>query len=275
MPFQNPSGKGYPKSQLGSNPIVIIPDANAFKAAFKRLPLLADAGFDPLPTYLEPQKSPQGKRWQELGEKYPLILSAGQRDLFYTASQMHQVGWLRKHRPFAVAAMASRTAAKYNITDGQEVYVVTDRGQSRMHAKVDDRIAEGVIMVPHGWHGEGNCNLLTDCRTESRESIMGYPTWKSQLCTLRPVGKSTPWASHSFKDRYHLRNRCRNRDDGNMEHYPFFETVYRSQAADGNAGGIALLVNQLHCCSEYDYDNDYQTKTLPLPLYLKIACQAE
>lgn len=60
-----------------------------------------------------------------------------------------------------------------------------------MHAQVDDRIADGVIMVPHGWHGEGNCNLLTDCRAESREPIMGYPTWKSQLCAIKPVVEAT------------------------------------------------------------------------------------
>lgn len=67
----------------------------------------------------------------------------------------------------------------------------TDRGQARMYAQVDDRIADGVIMVPHGWHGEGNCNLLTDCRADSREPIMGYPTWKSQLCAVQPVEETT------------------------------------------------------------------------------------
>jgi anaerobic selenocysteine-containing dehydrogenase len=146
---------------------------------------LADVGFDPLPTYLEPEKSPQGKRWKELGEKYPLILSTGQRDLWYTASQMHHIDWLRERRPTAVAEIGPKTAAEYKITHGQDVYVETDRGQARMRAYVDDRIAEGVVLVPHGWSGEQNCNLLTDCRPESREPIMGYPTWKSQLCTIR------------------------------------------------------------------------------------------
>jgi anaerobic selenocysteine-containing dehydrogenase len=42
---------------------------------------IADVGFDPLPTYLEPVKSPQGQGWNEMGEKYPLILTTGQRDL--------------------------------------------------------------------------------------------------------------------------------------------------------------------------------------------------
>jgi anaerobic selenocysteine-containing dehydrogenase len=146
---------------------------------------LADVGFDPLPTYLEPEKSPQGTRWNELKEKYPLILSTGQRDLFYTASQMHHIDGLRKHRPSPVAEMGPETAAKYSLVNDQEVYVETDRGRARMRAKVDERVAEGVVLVPHGWQGDGNANLLTDCTC--REPIMGYPTWKSQLCRVQPV----------------------------------------------------------------------------------------
>ena len=153
---------------------------------------VADAGFEPLPTYLEPQKSPQGERWKELGEKYPLILTTGQRDLFYTASQMHNIDALKKHRPHAWVEMSPSTAVQYKITDGQMVYIKTDRGQALMQAKVDERIADGVIMVPHGWQGEANCNQLTDSRAESREPIMGYPTWKSQLCTLKPAWCITP-----------------------------------------------------------------------------------
>ena len=98
---------------------------------------------------------------------------------------MHHIDWLRKKRPSAVAEMGPQTASRFNITHDQDIFVETDRGRARMRAKVDERISEGVVLVPHGWQGEGNCNLLTDCRC--REPIMGYPTWKSQLCSVRPV----------------------------------------------------------------------------------------
>ena len=52
-----------------------------------------------------------------------------------------------------------------------------------MKAHVDERVAEGVVFVPHGWPGEANANLLTD--TECREPIMGYPEMKSLLCAVR------------------------------------------------------------------------------------------
>ena len=148
---------------------------------------LADVGFDPLPTYLEPEKSPQGKRWGELGERFPLILSNGQRNIFYTNSQMHHLDSMRKESRYPKAEMGPETAEKYGIRHDEEVYIETDRGRARMRASVDARVAEGVVLVPHGWSGEANCNLLTDC--QSREPIMGYPTWKSQLCSVRPVSE--------------------------------------------------------------------------------------
>ncbi|HUT73124.1 MAG TPA: molybdopterin dinucleotide binding domain-containing protein [Desulfatiglandales bacterium] len=59
------------------------------------------------------------------------------------------------------------------IEDGDGVIVQTDRGQVKMKANVDKRVAEGVVLVLHGWPGEVNANLLTD--TQCREPIMGYP----------------------------------------------------------------------------------------------------
>jgi anaerobic selenocysteine-containing dehydrogenase len=141
------------------------------------------AGFDPMPTYREPYKSPQGPRWAELGDKYPLILSTGTRDLHYNGSMLHNMESLQLKSPFPKAEMGSRTAAEHGIAHGDDVIVETDRGQVKMKASVDDRITEGVVLVPHGWWGEGNCNYLTDC--QCREPIMGYPQWKGLLCNVR------------------------------------------------------------------------------------------
>jgi hypothetical protein len=40
-----------------------------------------------------------------------------------------------------------------------------------------------VVLVPHGWGGEANGNLLTDLGV--REPIMGYPDQKSLQCSIR------------------------------------------------------------------------------------------
>lgn len=142
-----------------------------------------DAGFDPLPTYLEPFKSPQGKLWDKLGGKYPLVLATGTRDLYYNGSMLHNMESLNERSPFPFAELGPETAGQYGIMDNDDVVVETDCGFVSMKARVDERIMEGVVLVPHGWPEQGNCNRLTDCRC--REPIMGYPQWKGLLCNIR------------------------------------------------------------------------------------------
>jgi formate dehydrogenase (coenzyme F420) alpha subunit len=142
-----------------------------------------EAGFDPLPTYREPDKSPIGPCWPELGSRYPLILSTGTRNIFFTNSMLHNIKSLRLRSPFPRAEVGPKTAARFGIEQGDDIVVETDCGQAKMKASVDERVMEGVVLVPHGWPGEANCNLLTDCLC--REPIMGYPQWKGLLCNIR------------------------------------------------------------------------------------------
>ncbi len=152
--------------------------SNAFK----------EAGFDPLPTYREPDKSPRGLRWEELGSRYPLVLSTGTRNTFFTNSMLRNIESLRLRSPVPKAEMGPKTATEYGITDGDFIVIETDRGQVTMWASVDERIMEGVVLVPHGWSGEANCNLLTDC--QCREPVMGYPQWKGLLCSIRKAERA-------------------------------------------------------------------------------------
>ncbi len=143
---------------------------------------LEKAGFDPLPAYLEPETSPR-KGATEFLDKYPLILSTGSRSLYYTHSQQRHIHALRKRYPEAITQIGPGTAERFGIKDGDDIVVETDRGQARMKARVDDRVAEGVVLVPHGWGGEANANLLTNA--QCREPIMGYPNLKSLTCAIR------------------------------------------------------------------------------------------
>ena len=143
---------------------------------------LEQVGFNPLPSYLEPERGPvRGDK--AFRDKYPLILSVGNRNLYYTHSQHHHVEALKKLSPDPLAELGPETAAKYDITDGDPVVVETNRGRVNMKASVDDRVAEGVVLVPHGWGGDANANLLTD--VDCREPIMGYPDQKSLQCLIR------------------------------------------------------------------------------------------
>jgi formate dehydrogenase (coenzyme F420) alpha subunit len=143
--------------------------------------VLEEIGFDPLPTYLEPQRSPASS--PELLEKYPLILSTGNRNRYYTHGQFRRIQSLHTKNPVPKAEMGPQTASIYGISDGNDVVIDTNRGSVRMKALVSERVAEGIVLVPHGWSGEANANLLTD--TTCREPIMGYPEVKALLCAIR------------------------------------------------------------------------------------------
>ena len=142
---------------------------------------MAHLGFDPLPTYLEPHRSPLST--PELLEKYPLILSTGNRNLYYTHGQFRGIKALKEKNPEPHAELGPKTALKYNLQEGDAVVIETNRGTVRMKVRLDERVAEGVVFVPHGWPGEANANRLTD--TQCREPIMGYPEIKSLLCAVR------------------------------------------------------------------------------------------
>jgi predicted molibdopterin-dependent oxidoreductase YjgC len=52
-----------------------------------------------------------------------------------------------------------------------------------MRAKIEERVMDGVVLLPHGWPDDANVNILVDAKC--REPIMGYPDMKSLMCTLK------------------------------------------------------------------------------------------
>lgn len=175
---EKPEGDYYQQKQYGMK-------EGSLTTPSKKIEIYSDAleciGFDPLPAYLEPHRSPLSS--PELLEKYPLILSTGNRNLYYTHGQFREIAALKEKNPEPKTEIGPETAQKYKVQDGDAVVIETNRGTVRMNVHVDERIAEGVVFVPHGWPGEANANLLTD--TQCREPIMGYPEIKALLCAIR------------------------------------------------------------------------------------------
>lgn len=143
-----------------------------------------NAGFDPLPTYKEPDQSPLSD--PGMFERYPLILTTGARNLYYTHTQHRNVRALEEEGRGAFAEIHPTTAAKFGIKDGDDTVVESPRGQIIVKALLTADLMEGVVSIPHGWSGNKNVNLLTDVHL--REPIMGYPQMKSQLCSIRKAG---------------------------------------------------------------------------------------
>lgn len=146
---------------------------------------LEDYGFDPLPSYQEPAQSPKHSD-PEFLKKYPLVLSTGNRDLHFTHGQHRNISSLLKETPKPQAEISPKTGADFGIQTGDQVEVVTYQGSIRMQAKLDDRVRDGVVLLPHGWPNTSNANILVDAKC--REPIMGYPDMKSLMCTLKKEG---------------------------------------------------------------------------------------
>ena len=147
---------------------------------------LENSGFDPMPVYNEPERSPVSRQvGEEFLREYPLILGTGHRNYYYTHSQHRHIDELAKESPEPLAEIGPETSEKYRLCDGDMVEIKTNRGSARMKISIDEKVAEGVVFVPHGWGGEANANLLTDARC--RECILGYPDMKSLMCSIRKL----------------------------------------------------------------------------------------
>jgi anaerobic selenocysteine-containing dehydrogenase len=181
---KKPEGDFYANKEYGNREGLFPTPSGKIEIYSKAL---EDAGFDPLPTYLDPEQGP-GRGDGAFLERYPLILSVGSRNLYYTHSQHRHIKALKKIYPEPLAEIGPDTAKRYGIKNGDMVIIETNRGKVRMKASLDERVAEGIVLVPHGWGGDANGNLLTD--VNCREPIMGYPDQKSLQCSIRKVSKN-------------------------------------------------------------------------------------
>lgn len=159
---------------------------SGFKTPSKKIEIysktLEQAGFDPLPTYVEPSRSPVST--PELAKEYPLILTTGARILEYIHTQLRNIPEIRHQNPDPIAEIHPGTAAKYGIVDGGKMIVETKEGSIKIKAKVTPDIVEQVVSVPHGW-AEANVNILTN--KDLRDPILGCPEDKGLLCRIRPA----------------------------------------------------------------------------------------
>jgi len=143
---------------------------------------LKDAGYDPIPVYIEPGLSPLST--PEIYQEYPLILISGERAQEYTHTQMHQVPVLRNNNPEPLAEVHPATATQYKLTDGGLAQIETKNGKIKMRVRTTEKLALGVVSVPHGWAG-ANVNLLFDM--DIIDPITAYPDFKTVLCRMVPA----------------------------------------------------------------------------------------
>lgn len=150
--------------------------------------ILAQYGYDPLPVYTEPQEGPLST--PELAQQFPLVFNSGARIQSDFRSQHHNIPSLLKMQPRPLVTLHPQDAAARGIQDGDEVWLVSPRGQVRFTACLSEDIVPGVIEANAGggspiasppWR-ECNVNDLTDA--DNRDPISGFPVYKALLCDL-------------------------------------------------------------------------------------------
>ena len=145
--------------------------------------IMAQYGYDPLPTYHEPAESPISR--PDLAKEYPFILISGPRVRFYIHSQLRNVEEMRKHHPEPLVQLHPDTARNLSIADGDKVRVETKRGDVTMKAQLTPDILPQVVCIPHGWGGEANANRVTS--DNELDPISGFPAFKSMLCRVSKI----------------------------------------------------------------------------------------
>lgn len=156
---------------------------------------LEEMGYDPMPIYKEPPESPYST--SELAQEYPLVLTTGIRSPVYFHTQFRQIPWLREIHPDPIVRIHPETAQKFNIREGDWVYIESPRGRCRQKAKLTYGIDPRVVMAEHDWwfpekegaepglHGawEANINLLVSSDPPYDPALGSTPA-RSLLCRI-------------------------------------------------------------------------------------------
>ena len=157
--------------------------------------ILEQFGFDPLPDYQEPPESPRST--PELLEKYPLVLTTGTRINGYFVSEQRQVPSLRRLEPVPRVTLHPDTAAEYGISDGDWIYIETQRGRITQKARVTAKMRPGTVNCQMGWWlpeakekpffglFEINANVLTSMEPPF-DPCMGTYQLRGMLCRIYP-----------------------------------------------------------------------------------------
>ncbi len=114
---------------------------------------LSRLGYDPLPRYSEPPRTPLSQ--EDLAKAYPLILISGGRRREYYHSSYRDLSILRRRVPDPLVEIHPQTAVLFDIREGDWVKIQTPEGEITQKARITDGIHPRVIHADsHWWYPE-------------------------------------------------------------------------------------------------------------------------
>jgi anaerobic selenocysteine-containing dehydrogenase len=146
--------------------------------------IMAQAGFDPLPIYVEPGISPVST--PDIAGDFPLIFNTGSRLPMFVHTRTFRLPWTRGLRPDPMVDINPEDALQRGIIHGDWVLLSTPRSSIRVRANVTEITPTGTASMFHGY-SEADVNLLID--PDYLDPVSGYPGFKSLLCQITKENK--------------------------------------------------------------------------------------
>lgn len=161
--------------------------------------ILEKLGYDPLPKYEEPAKSPISA--SEKSKKHSLVLITGGRLKCFHHSEGRQIDMLRKIHPEPLVQIHPKTAEKLGIKDGDWVWIETHLGKIKQKTKVDPGVPLNIVHAEHGWwfpekpgeeptlYGlwESNINVIIDDNPDKCDPMIGSWQLRAIRCKIYKV----------------------------------------------------------------------------------------
>jgi anaerobic selenocysteine-containing dehydrogenase len=157
---------------------------------------LEKLGYDPLPYWKEPVRSPVSA--PELASEYPMMLLAGARNRRYYHSQDRQIESVRKRSPEPIAQLNPQKGADLGIGDGDWMWIETATGKAKFKCEYFAGIAPDVVQAEHGWWfpedpspeslWRSNINAVLDDDPETCDPVSGNFVFRGQLCRVYRYG---------------------------------------------------------------------------------------
>ena len=141
--------------------------------------LLKMCGFDGLPVYKEPAYGPAHEEF----DKYPIILTTGNRVPQYVHSKWRQIPWLNQFMPEPVVLINPADAEERGIVEGDAVKVYNMFGELDVKAKVTNLERPGAAEILHGWAQANSCDLVS----REFDPISGFPPYKDVICQIEKI----------------------------------------------------------------------------------------
>lgn len=154
-------------------------------------------GLNTTPFHTEPPEGPVST--PELMDEYPLILTCGGRSFEFFHSEHRQLPTMRELHAQPRVLVNPVTAAKYDVRDGQWVWIENDHGRFKQMACITPVVNERTIHAEHGWWFpesepaapylfgtfESNPNNCTKAFVTGQGGV-GSPI-KAMICKIYPV----------------------------------------------------------------------------------------